>query len=266
MTLLSDDRTGCGGTADRIRRVLEAADPEAVWAVGGPDGILARSDGPGTGPATGPGHDGSGYDAPGHDVGALAGVLALWPVIGSLVAEEALHLHTPLTAYGADAAAGTPAGTTTHHLLTCAGARSAPAAAAALTRLAEHLGGSPLPELAAARVWQPLGMAGTRFADGTLYAPLPDLARFLGHVLSPAGPAVPRAWTAESLRIRTGELTPPRGLLWRPSAHGTWTHGDTAAAWVHPRRHRWAVLLPAGPPGPLRRLFRDAVFAPPPGS
>ncbi|MFK0258109.1 hypothetical protein [Streptomyces sp. NPDC090445] len=261
MTLLSDDRTGCGDAADRIRRALDAADPEAVWAVGGPDGILARSDGPGTGP----GHGGTGYDAPGHDTGALAGVLALWPVIGSLVAEEALHLHTPLTAYGAGAAAGTPAGTTTHHLLTRAGGRSAPAAAAALTRLAEHLGGGPLPELAAARVWRPLGMAGTRCADGTLYAPLPDLARFLGHLLSPADHPVPRAWTAESLRIRTGELTPPRGLLWRPAAHGTWTHGDTAAVWVHPGRRRWAVLLPTDPRGPLRRPFRDAVFAPPPG-
>ncbi|MGW5347717.1 hypothetical protein [Streptomyces sp. NPDC004050] len=261
MTLLSDDRTGCGDAADRIRRVLEAADPEAVWAVGGPDGILARSDAPGTGP----GHGGTGYDAPGHDVGALTAVLALWPVIGSLVAEEALHLHTPLTAYGAAAAADAPAGTTTHHLLTRAGGRAGPAAAAALTRLAEHLGGSPLPELAAARIWHPLGMAGTRFADDTLYAPLPDLARFLGHLLSPADHPVPRAWTAESLRIRTGELTPPRGLLWHPAAHHTWTHGGTAAVWVRPRDHRWAVLLPAAPRGPLRRPFREAVFAPPPG-
>ncbi|NXY92959.1 hypothetical protein HYE82_00680 [Streptomyces sp. BR123] len=265
MTLQSDDRTGCKDAADRIRRVLEAADPEAGWAVGGPDGILARSDGPGTGPGAGPGHDGNGYEAPCHDAGALTGVLALWPVIGSLVAEGALHLHTPLTAYGAGAAARTPAGTTTHHLLTHGGGRSAHTAAAALTRLAEHLGGSPLPELAAVRIWQPLGMAGTRCADGTLYASLPDLARFLGHLLSPADHPVPRAWTAESLRIRTGELTPPRGLLWRPAAHGTWTHGDTAAVWVHPRRRRWAVLFPADPHGPLRRPFRDAVFASPPG-
>ncbi|MEU6867969.1 hypothetical protein ABZ924_32840 [Streptomyces sp. NPDC046876] len=234
-------------TADRVRDVLRAADPEAVWAFGGQDGLIADSD------------DGGGTV---HDVGALFAVLALWPVIGSLVAEEVLRLHTPLTAYGDEAAAGTPVGTTTHHLLTHPGGRrTAHTAHAALTRLTEHLGGGPLAELAATRIWQPLGMTGTRCTDGGLEAPLADLGRFLGGILGPSGQPVPRAWTAESLRIRTGELTPARGLLWRPGPHGTWTYGDTAAVWVAPRPRRWAVLLPAAPRGPLRAPFREAVFA-----
>ncbi len=239
-------------TLQRIREVLRSADPEAAWAVGEPDGTPAGSD-----------HGGDGTV---HDVGALTGVLALWPVIGSLVAEDALSLHTPLAAYGDEAAAGTRAGTTTHHLLTHPGGRAARTGHAALTRIAEHLGGGPLAELAAARVWQPLGMTGTRFADGTLHAPLVDLVRFLDCLLGPSDHPVRRAWTAESLRIRTGELTPARGLLWHPAPHGTWTHGDTAAVWVAPRRRRWAVLLPAAPRGPLRTPFREAVFAPPSGS
>ncbi|MET9885470.1 hypothetical protein ABZZ20_20505 [Streptomyces sp. NPDC006430] len=240
MTLQSDryDLT------DRIRAVLRSADPDAVWAVGGPDGA----------------HAGSG-DGPALDVGDVTAVLALWPVIGSLVAEEALHLHTPLTTYGAEAAAGTPIGTTTHHLLThCAG----PTAHSALASLAEHLTGSTLAELAATRIWRPLGMTGTGFTDGALYAPTADLVRFLSHLLSPAEHPITRAWITESLRIRTGELTPARGLLWHPAPHGTWVHGETAAVWVSPRLHRWAVLLPTRPPGHLRTTFRDAAFAPTP--
>ncbi|MEJ8640527.1 hypothetical protein WKI68_01935 [Streptomyces sp. MS1.HAVA.3] len=222
MTLLSDQ-------ADAVRALVESADPGAVWAVGGPDGLQAGSDT---------------ADAPDtvFDVGGLTAVLALWPVVGSLVDEGALRLHTPLAAYGDAAAAGTPAGTTAHQLLTH------PAGTAALTRLAEHLSGSPLADLAAVRVWRPLGMAGTRFADGTLRAPLADLVRFLRHLLAPEGPEGPaapadpegpagadaadpdgarpitRAWTAESLRIRTGELTPARGLLWQPAPRGVWAH------------------------------------------
>ncbi|THA86823.1 beta-lactamase family protein [Streptomyces sp. A0592] len=246
MTLLSDQ-------ADAVRALVESADPGAVWAVGGPDGP----------------HAGSGAADDVHDVGGLTGVLALWPAVGTLVDEGALHLHTPLTAYGAEAAADTPAGITAHHLLTH------PGGTAALTRLVEHLSGSTLAELAAVRVWNPLGMTRTRLADGTLRAPLDDLARFLRHVLHPSGPgddggapapAPPTpAWTAESLRIRTGELTPARGLLWHPAPHGVWTHHAPTdpgpAVWISPRRHRWAVLLPAAR-GPLRTTFREAVFTP----
>ncbi|WP_405699841.1 hypothetical protein [Streptomyces sp. NBC_00069] len=240
------ERTGLGRAADvaeRVRAVLQAADPDAVWAVGGPDGL----------------HTGSAADGDGSplDVGGLMPVLALWPVIGSLVAEEALRLHTPLTAYGTEA----PAGTTAHHLLSHS---TGPAAQAALTRLAEHLTGSPLAELAATRIWHPLGMTGTRFADGTLRAPLADLVRFLSHLLSPADHPVSRAWITESLRIRTGELTPARGLLWHPAPHGTWAYGETPTAWVSPRHHRWALLLPTHPPGPLRQTFRDAALDPTP--
>ncbi|WP_328619455.1 hypothetical protein [Streptomyces sp. NBC_00354] len=227
--------------AERVRVVLQAADPGAAWAVGGPDGL----------------HAGSQDDGSALDVGDLSPVLAVWPVIGSLVAEEALRLHTPLTAYGTEA----PAGTTAHHLLSHS---TGPAAHDALTRLAEQLTGSPLAELAATRFWHPLGMAGTCFADGTLRAPLADLVRFLSHLLSPADHPVTRAWITESLRIRTGELTPARGLLWYPAPHGTWSYGETPTVWVSPRRHRWAILLPTHPPGPLRHTFRDTAFAPTP--
>ncbi len=243
-----------------VRALVESADPGAVWAVGGPDGPRAGSE--------------SGHPADAaFDVGGLADVLALWPAIGALVDEGALRLHTPLAAYGEAAAADTPAGTTAHHLLTH------PGGTPALTRLAEHLAGSPLADLAATRVWQPLGMTGTRFADGTLRAPLTDLVRFLSHLLAPAEPppqvdeagqagaaGISRAWTAESLRIRTGELTPARGLLWHPAPHGVWTHHTPhdggPALWVSPRHHRWAVLLPTTGQGLLRTAFREAAFAP----
>ncbi|MEV7440624.1 hypothetical protein AB0O22_05650 [Streptomyces sp. NPDC091204] len=307
MTLLSDQ-------ADDIRALVESADPGAVWAVGGAEGVHAGSSPTNAGSAstgsadadsasTGAGDAGAGDagagdagagdagagdagagdagvgragagdvstgDA-GFDVGGLTAVLALWPVVGSLVDEGAIHLHTPLTAYGDAAAAGAPAGTTAHHLLT------RPGGAALLTRLAEHVCGSPLADLAATRVWHPLGMAGTRFADGTLRAPLADLVRFLRRLLAPAdtdGSAetargITRAWTNESLRIRTGELTPARGLLWHPAPHGVWAHhapqDGGPALWVSPRHGRWAVLLPTGGRGPLRTTFREAVFAPTP--
>ncbi|KOV08185.1 MULTISPECIES: hypothetical protein [Streptomyces] len=261
MTLLSDQ-------ADAVRALVESADPGAVWAVGGPDGPYACS--------------GGADDV--LDAGGLTAVLALWPTVGTLVDEGALRLHTPLAAYGDEAAAGTPAGTTAHQLLTH------PGGTAALTRLVEHLCGSTLAEAAATRVWRPLGMTRTRLADGTLRAPLADLALFLRHLLHPSAPSAPsaanianiangsndpgdtsgpapltRAWTAESLRIRTGELTPARGLLWHPAPHGVWTHHAPAdpgpAVWISPRHHRWAVLLPAAP-GPLRTTFREAVFTP----
>ncbi|MFE2323119.1 hypothetical protein ACFXD5_04165 [Streptomyces sp. NPDC059385] len=278
MTLLSDQ-------ADDIRALVAAADPGAVWAFGDADGVHAGS------------HDGQTV----VDAGGLRAVLALWPVIGSLVEDGSLRLHTPIAAYGETDA---PAGTTAHHLLTH------PAGSADLTRLAERLTGSPLGELAATRIWGPLGMTATRFADGTLYASLADLVRFLCHLLAPepvaqdepagqgepagqderaghdepagqdepagydeaaaqaepTGRAVPtHAWTTESLRIRTGELTPARGLLWHPAPHGVWTHpapaDDGPAAWISLRLHRWAILLPtAAGQRPLRSAFREAAF------
>ncbi|MFD3680157.1 hypothetical protein [Streptomyces sp. NPDC058613] len=297
MTLLSDQ-------AEDIRALVESADPGAVWAVGGPEGVHAASAGRGLGgsadtavfpddrggedttatvraPGDGlggsadtavfpddrggedttatvraPGDGGGGGAAPGDlDVGGLATVLALWPALGSLVAEGALQLHTPLTAYGDTTSAP---GTTAHHLLTH------PEGTAALTRLAESLAGTSLAELAATRVWQPLGMTRTRFADGTLRAPLTDLVRFPCHLLAQDGPGVSPAWTAESLRIRTGELTPARGLLWHPAPHGVWAHhapaADAPALWVAPRLRRWAVLLPASAHTPVRTAFREAAF------
>ncbi|MFJ6793373.1 serine hydrolase [Streptomyces sp. NPDC091268] len=246
MTLQSEDRT------DRLRALVRSADPGAGWAVGGPDGLHAASEG--AGPAAGGA----------YEVGGLADVLALWPVVGTLVEAGELNLHTPLGAYGGGLAEAAPAGTTAHHLLT----RDAAAPPGTLARLVEHLAGSPLARCAAERIWTPLGMTATRFGPGgALHAPLADLARFARHLLAPpadpASPAITRAWTADSLRIRTGELTPARGLLWHPAPQGAWCHGEAPVLWVAPRHHRWALLLPTRPPGPLRRAFRDtALFAP----
>ncbi|UQX04327.1 hypothetical protein [Streptomyces sp. RerS4] len=242
--------------AGRIEALVRAADPHAVWMAGSADPTDDAS------PACP-----SSYDTP-LDVGALLPVLALWPVLGTLVGQGELTLHTPIGAYGADLAPGLPAGTTTHHLLTHA---DDPPALAALTRVAEHLGGGPSTTLAATRIWQPLGMSGTRFDGRTLYAPPADLARFLRHLLSTADHPVPRQWIDGSLRIRTGELTPARGLLWHPAPGGVWAHQAPTrsgpALWVSPRHGRWAALLPSATPtptsasaGPLRHAFRDAVF------
>ncbi|MEV6957330.1 hypothetical protein [Streptomyces sp. NPDC051183] len=251
MTLQSDDRTADRAArtdrAARIHALVRSADPGAAWAIGGPDGVHESSAGSGA------------CGAPGgtYEVGGLAAVLALWPAVGTLVEAGELGLHTPLSAYGGALAAEAPAGTTAHHLLT----RDAAAPPGTLTRLVEHLSGRPLAAYAAERIWTPLGMTRTGFAaDGTLHAPLADLARFPSHLLSPADHPVSRAWTADSLRIRTGELTPARGLFWHPAPHGAWSHGDAATLWIAPRLHRWALLLPTRPPGPLRKTFRDAAL------
>ncbi|MCX5128264.1 hypothetical protein [Streptomyces sp. NBC_00347] len=253
------------GRADRIGSLVRDADPGAGWAIGGPEGPYAVVEagagaaggfepGPVAGPVAGPGGRAGGCVGA-ADVGALAGVLVVWPVIGMLVDAGELALHTPLTAYGAGD--GLPAGTTAHQLLTH-GSGVSPA----LTGLAERLCGSPLAGFAADRIWGPLGMTRTGFAaDGTLRASAADLGRFLSHLLAPAGGPVSRAWTEQSLRIRTGELLPARGLLWHPGAHGSWSHGDGPALWISPRGRRWATLLPTTPSAPLRTAFREAVFA-----
>ncbi|MEU8438721.1 hypothetical protein AB0F18_38740 [Streptomyces sp. NPDC029216] len=245
----------------QIEALMRTADPDAVWAVGSADAVHAARPGP-------PGD----WDTP-VEAGALTAALALWPVLGTLVAQGELTLHTPLTAYGEPPTAGPPdaagaTAATTHQLLTRA---DGPAALAALTRLAERLGGAPLGVCAATRIWQPLGMTRTRLAEGALHTTLADLARFLRHLLSPCDHPVPRAWTAESLRIRTGELTPSRGLLWHPAPAGVWAHhppsGPGPALWISPRHDRWAVLLPGparAPGARLRTAFREAVFAPVP--
>lgn len=260
------------GDVARIAALVRDADPGAGWAVGGadgPDAVVETGAGAGAGPDSGAGvgagpesgageHAGAGSragdPATAPDVGGLVGVLAVWPVIGMLVDAGELALHTPLTAYGADD--GLPAGTTAHHLLT-----HGPGVSPALLGLAERLCGSPLAGFAADRIWGPLGMTRTGFTpDGTLRAPVADLARFLSHLLAPAGGPVSRAWTAQSLRIRTGELLPARGLLWHPAAHGSWSHGEGPALWISPRGQRWAALLPTTPSAPLRTAFREAAF------
>ncbi|THA56657.1 beta-lactamase family protein [Streptomyces sp. A1136] len=236
------------------RALARTAGPGAVWAVGDADGVRAA---------------GSDQEAA-LDVDGLAAVLAVWPVIGDLVARGDLALHTPLSAYGplgvapvasrdpAFQGTGAPDGITAHHLLT------RPGGVPLLTRLAEHLCGGPLAEYAPARIWRPLGMTRTRLTGLGLHTTGADLARFLRHLLSAADHPVPRTWTAESLRIRTGELVPARGLLWRPAPSGVWSHGDGPAVWVSPRLPRWAVLVPAAPAapgGPPPTAFRETAFA-----
>ncbi|MBD0710470.1 serine hydrolase [Streptomyces sp. CBMA291] len=185
-------------------------------------------------------------------------------------------------------------------------------AALVLGYLVEHLAGGPLPRLAAERVWAPLAMTETRYGplppavrercapteyDEETGAPLrgtvhdfsarllggacgiagvftttADIGRFLRPLLDPRPGVLSADWTAASLRVRTGELTPPRGLFWHP-APGTgpsedlWTHtGFTGTGmWVSPARGRWAVLLTnrlrlTRDPGPLARV-RDAFRA-----
>lgn len=189
-------------------------------------------------------------------------------------------------------------------------------AALILGYLAEHLTGRPLPRIARERVWDPLGMTETRYGplppqtvercapteyDEETGAPLRgtvhdfsarllggacgiagvftttgDVGLFLRHLLDPRPGTFSAGWTAASLRVRTGELLPPRGLFWHPApgteaADDVWAHfGFTGTAlWVSPARGRWAVLLTnrlyvTRDPGPLSRLrdaFRAGAFA-----
>ncbi|PKB20082.1 serine hydrolase domain-containing protein [Janthinobacterium sp. 64] len=163
-------------------------------------------------------------------------------------------------------------------------------AALILGLVIERLLGMPLDLALAEHVLQPLGMAATGYGpvaprQGQLVAPteycdeagahlagtvhdfstrllggvcgisglfsnVPDLQRFLRAMLIPHGAVFDADWVRESLTVRTGSLTPSRGLFWHPAA-GTgpqddvWCHlGFTGTAmWLSPRRGRYAVLL-----------------------
>lgn len=358
----------------RIERLLQEgvrsrAFPGAVWAVGDAGGTAA-------GGAVGV-LDPARRDEPVrsdtlYDLASLTKVIAVWPVVGTLVEAGKLQLHTPLGTFWPEVAGRPLAPVTPHQLLThTAGLplranlrhlygtdpqdvrdgvlreelRRRPGeaveytdrAALVLGYLAEHLTGRPLRELATDRIWGPLGMTETRYGPlpaavaarcaptefddltgthlkGTVhdfssrllggacgiagaFSTAEDLGRFLAYLLAPegglpgqrglpgrtgqagrAGRAGPfgAGWVAESLRVRTGELTPPRGLFWH-LAPGTavrediWTHtGFTGTGmWVSPARRRWAVLLTnklyftreTGPVTAVRDAFRAAVFS-----
>ncbi|MER5931950.1 serine hydrolase [Streptomyces sp. NPDC002054] len=257
--------------------------PGGAWAIGDSAGTRLHGThastapwppaAPGAGPAQGPDRGpaphsgsgpGSGLRAGGRvEVAGLAAVLAVWPVLGTLVDEGALRLHTPLAAYGP-----TLGRATAHQLLTRTGDHDL------LARLAEHVTGRSLADLAAERIWRPLAMSRTAFTP-TLHTALEDTAAFLRHLLAPGSGPLSPDWIADSLRIRTGELAPSRGLLWRP-APGTdrrqdiWVHHATpgpTALWISPRHHRWAALLtPPAPHAPphtgLRDAFRAFAFGP----
>ncbi|MEU8761078.1 serine hydrolase domain-containing protein [Streptomyces sp. NPDC048659] len=332
--------------------VRSLAFPGAVWAVGDAGGTTA-------GGAVGL-LDPARRDEPArpdtlYDLASLTKVIAVWPVVGTLVEAGALRPHTPLGAFWPEVAGRPLAPVTPHQLLThTAGLplranlrrlygtdpgdvrrgvlgeelRRPPGeaveytdrAALVLGYLAEHLTGRPLRELAAERIWGPLGMTETRYGPlpaavaarcaptefdeptgahlkGTVhdfssrllggacgiagaFSTARDLGRLLAHVLAAggrggaAGPFGP-GWVADSLRVRTGGLVPPRGLFWH-LAPGTgarddvWTHyGFTGTGmWVSPARGRWAVLLTnklyftreTGPVTAVRDAFRAAVF------
>ncbi|MGW6918323.1 serine hydrolase domain-containing protein [Kitasatospora sp. NPDC054939] len=267
---------------DGLRRVGAGA----VWAVGDPGGTRARGAAGVLGPAL------AGRPMTGDtlfDLASLTKIVALWPCAGALWQAGRLPLDRPLGRWW-PAARDRPLGTVTaRQLLTHtaglplrtnfaalygsdpvavrAGILAAPLhrppgtaveytdrAAVALGYLVEDLAGAPLGDLAARQVWQPLGMADTRFgplgpADtdrtapteydaalgthrrGTVHDPSArllggacgsagafstgrDLERFLTALL--ARPALPWAgdWIAESLREQTGGLAPARGLSW----------------------------------------------------
>ncbi len=285
------------------------------------------------------------------DIASLTKIVAVWSVIGTLVEEGKLQLHTPLGTFWPEVTNHPLAQVTTHELLThTAGLplranlknlygtdpqdirdgvlrealHRAPSeaveytdrAALILGYLSEYLDGQPLDLLATSRVWEPLGMTETRFgplpADvvarcapteldeetgthlkgtahdfsarllgGTCgiagaFTTLADLSRYLQHMLVPTQAAFGPTWIADSLRTRTGELIPARGLFWHP-APGTglrkdvWVHyGFTGTGmWISPKQERWAVLLTnklyftrdREPLTGIRNAFRAAAFS-----
>ncbi|MER7763151.1 serine hydrolase domain-containing protein [Streptomyces sp. NPDC097619] len=267
--------------------------PGSAWAFGdraGVRGLGAAPDLP-EGPESGFALDGG----PG-------GVVTVWAAAGVLAAEGTLRLHTPL-GRSWTALSGHPlAAVTPHHLLThtaglpCGGGAPDPLAVAVPVRppsraveysehgievlglLLEHLAGRPAVAVAAERVWGPLGMTGTSAgADGgPVRSRLSDLARFLHGTLAADPVGFGPGWVYDSLRIRTGELAPPRGLCWYPApgtapGRGLWAHHGRGGSglWLHPAQGTWAVLLappaPAGPDGGgpaavVRDSFRRALF------
>ncbi|MFE9836344.1 serine hydrolase domain-containing protein [Streptomyces sp. NPDC005551] len=169
--------------------------PGAVWAVGNAEATTASG-------AVGL-LDPAAPDEPMRldtvfDIASLTKIVAVWSVIGTLVEEGKLQLHTPLGTFWPEVTNHPLAQVTTHELLThTAGLplranlknlygtdpqdirdgvlrealHRAPSeaveytdrAALILGYLSEYLDGQPLDLLAASRVWEPLGMIETRF-------------------------------------------------------------------------------------------------------
>ncbi|MEW2129506.1 serine hydrolase domain-containing protein [Streptomyces sp. NPDC005435] len=324
--------------------------PGAVWAVGDAGGIQSSG-------AVGlldPGRPGEPMrvDTP-FDLASLTKILAVWSVVGTLVEAGKLDTRAPLGSFWSEVA-GHPLGSVTaHHLLTHTAGLPLRAnlrnlygadrqdvrdgvlhealhrppgeaveytdrAALVLGYLTEHLSGRALRQLAAERVWFPLGMTRTRFGplpadtaalcapteydDATgahlrgtvhdfsarllggvcgisgVFSVADDLARFLRHLLAPGADTFGPSWVKNSLRVRTAQLTPPRGLFWHPApgtapADDIWTHyGFTGTGmWISPKQGRWALLLTnklfynrdRGPITAVRNGFRTAAFARP---
>ncbi|MFH8513696.1 serine hydrolase domain-containing protein [Streptomyces gelaticus] len=322
--------------------------PGAVWAVGNASGTTASG---------AVGHlDPTRPDEPMQldtvfDIASLTKIVAVWAVIGTLVEEGKLQLHTPLGTFWPEVTSHPLAQVTTHELLThTAGLplranlknlygtdpqdirdgvlhealHRAPSeaveytdrAALVLGYLAEYLASQPLDHLAASRIWEPLGMTETRFGPlptgvvtrcapteldeesdthlkgtahdfsarllgGTCgiagtFSTLTDLSRFLRHILAPTQVAFGPVWTADSLRIRTGELTPARGLFWHPAPgadlrEDVWVHyGFTGTGmWISPSQQRWAAFLTnklyftrdRDPLAGVRNSFRATAFS-----
>ncbi|WP_328967425.1 serine hydrolase domain-containing protein [Streptomyces sp. NBC_00239] len=284
----------------------------AVWAIGDASGILAEgAAGPRTGPDTefelaGLGRILDVWPAVGALVGE--GALQLHTPLGGYLTELAGHPLAGVTAHhllthtaglrgpahdgldrgGAGDTDGGHAGgralllRTVPHRPPSEAVEYSDRAAAVLGHLVEHLSGRPPARLAAERIWQPLGMTRTRVrrpsagaADPGVCSVINDLARFLRHLLGPDPEPFGAAWVRDSLRIRTGELAPPRGLFWHPAA-GThrrqdlWVHHGPAGSgvWISPTQARWAVLLTGRSEGPggreasdrVREDFRTAAF------
>ncbi|MFD7976130.1 serine hydrolase domain-containing protein [Streptomyces sp. NPDC059071] len=337
--------------ASRIERLLEdgvrgQVYPGAAWAVGDAGGRLAGGGVGALAPGERPVRAGDAL----FDLASLTKVIAVWPVVGTLVESGKLRLDVRIGEFWPEAAPHALGDVTPLQLLThTAGLplranlralygtdpqdvrdgvlrerlRRRPGeaveytdrAALVLGYLAEFLTGCSLRELAGTRVWEPLGMTDTRY--GPLPAPLAaraapteydeetgahlrgtvhdfstrllggacgiagtfsttgDLGRFLRQVLDPVRPPFGAEWVAESLRVRTGRLVPPRGLFWHLAPGTTarddiWVHyGFTGTGmWVSPTRGRWAVLLTnklyftraTGPITAVRDAFREAVF------
>ncbi|WP_327674935.1 serine hydrolase domain-containing protein [Kitasatospora sp. NBC_00458] len=243
---------------------LAAVGVGGVWSVGDAGGVRGRGRygvlGRGPHGAREADHDTV------FDLASITKIVALWPCAGALWRDGRLPLDRPIGRYWPEAA-GRPAGeVTARQLLThtagmplrtrfaelygrdraaiLAGVLDTPLyrppgtaveytdrAAVLLGHLVGSLAGEPLDELAARQVWQPLGMADTRYgplgpdlaartapteyersAGGVLCGVVHDpSARLLGGVSGNAGAFS----TARDLeRFLTALLDPPAGLPW----------------------------------------------------